>query len=582
MQLPILACDYDGTIARHGLVSESTLKALRRAVSSGIKLILVTGRIIDDLFTTFDHPEIFEWIVGENGAVLYKPETRLRKTLAQAPPREFALELSRRGVDPVFHGDVIVATFQPHEHTVLQTIQEMGLEHQIIFNKGAVMVLPAGVNKAFGLKAAVKEMQASIHDVIAVGDAENDHAFLRDAECSVAVGNALSSLKEKADIVLEGSDGDGVAELIEIIINDKPKILKAGSLHHRFPMGAKEDESEVFFSPYQGNVLIAGSSGAGKSTLATTIIEGLLNQEYQVCLIDPEGDYENFPDVTKIGGAKHHPLPEEVEEVLNKPSESVVANLIGVPLLDRPQNFLKILSRVQDLRAHKGHPHWLVIDEAHHVLPFESKQAPIVLPQIGGQTIFITMAPSSVLLSAMQPLNTVIGVGEGASAVLKEWAELAGLPAPEIPDAELPPGVVIVWNIAQCERPFRLQVKPNTYQRKRHKKKYAEGELPEDRSFYFCGSEGKLKLRAHNLIMFLQLGEGVDEETWNFHLKKQHYSQWIEAAIKDKPLANAIREIETAGWGREESYKAIKKLIEEKYTLPAKSLVTRDAGKANV
>ena len=60
---------------------------------------------------------------------------------------------------------------------MLETIRDLGLEFQITFNKGAVMVLPAGVNKASGLAAAIGELGLSPLKVVGVGDAENDHAF---------------------------------------------------------------------------------------------------------------------------------------------------------------------------------------------------------------------------------------------------------------------------------------------------------------------------------------------------------------------------------------------------------------------
>jgi HAD superfamily hydrolase (TIGR01484 family) len=86
---------------------------------------------------------------------------------------------------------VIVATWTPHEQVVLDTIRALGLELQVIFNKGAVMVLPSGVNKAFGLRAALAELALSAHNTVAIGDAENDHALLAECELGVAVDNAL-------------------------------------------------------------------------------------------------------------------------------------------------------------------------------------------------------------------------------------------------------------------------------------------------------------------------------------------------------------------------------------------------------
>jgi HAD superfamily hydrolase (TIGR01484 family) len=204
-----LATDYDGTQARDGVVDAATTEALRRLRASGRQLVLVTGRELDDLLRAFPDVALFDRVVAENGAVLYHPGTKEARTLAEAPPAAFVEALRRRGVEPLYVGHVIVATWHPHETTVLDTIRDLGLEHQVIFNKGAVMVLPPGVNKASGLHAALQELRLSEHNVVAVGDAENDHAFLAACECSAAVANALPRVKERADLALD--HGAGVA-----------------------------------------------------------------------------------------------------------------------------------------------------------------------------------------------------------------------------------------------------------------------------------------------------------------------------------------------------------------------------------
>src|SRR5215471_3195797 len=178
MRYHALACDYDETIASNGRVSERTIEALENVRKSGRRLILVTGRELDDLSSVFPRPELFDRIVAENGAVLYGPTTKEEQALAQGPPDAFIRELVRRGAERVSAGRVIVATRQPHETTVLEVTRDFGLELQVVFNKGAVMILPSGVNKATGLRAALKELGLSPHNVVGVGDAENDHAFL--------------------------------------------------------------------------------------------------------------------------------------------------------------------------------------------------------------------------------------------------------------------------------------------------------------------------------------------------------------------------------------------------------------------
>src|SRR5205823_7782716 len=214
MRYLALATDYDGTLAHHGRVGPDALAALERLRATGRRLVLVSGRELEDLQSTFDHLALFDRAVLENGALLYHPATKSERRLGTPPPEEFVAALRSRGV-PVSVGRSIVATWEPHETTVLEVIRDLGLELQVIFNKGAVMVLPGGVNKASGLLAALKEMGLSAHNVVGVGDAENDHAFLSLCECSAAVANALPTVKETADITTRADHGAGVVELID-------------------------------------------------------------------------------------------------------------------------------------------------------------------------------------------------------------------------------------------------------------------------------------------------------------------------------------------------------------------------------
>ena len=178
MRYLALACDYDGTLASAGRVAPATVAALERLRASGRRLILVTGRELDDLLAVFPHVPLFDCIVAGNGAVLYHPANQQTTLLSTPPPEAFVRTLRARGVSPLSIGRVIVATWQPQEIPVLGVIRDLGLELQVTFNKGAVMVLPAGVTKASGLAAALRTLGLSSHNVVAVGDAENDHAFL--------------------------------------------------------------------------------------------------------------------------------------------------------------------------------------------------------------------------------------------------------------------------------------------------------------------------------------------------------------------------------------------------------------------
>jgi hydroxymethylpyrimidine pyrophosphatase-like HAD family hydrolase len=213
-----LICDYDGTIARDGRCAPSTVEGLRRVRASGRKLILATGRQLAELQEAFPEYAVFDRIVAENGAVLYRPATGESKALTDPAAAEFVDELRRRGVHPLSVGQCIVATWHPFASTVLAVIRDMGLELQVILNKDAVMVLPPGVNKASGVQVALNELRLSPHNTVGVGDAENDDEFLAMCEFGVAVANALPALKERADLVTAGSHGAGVEELIEKLL----------------------------------------------------------------------------------------------------------------------------------------------------------------------------------------------------------------------------------------------------------------------------------------------------------------------------------------------------------------------------
>ncbi len=100
--------------------------------------------------------------------------------------------------------------------------------------------------------------------------------------------------------------------------------------------------------------------------------------------------------------------------------------------------------------------------------------------------------------------------------------------------------------------------------------------MGEDRSFYFRGSEGKLKLRAHNLIVFTDLADGVDEDTWLYHWKRGEISEWVRTCIKDEPVAEQIAALEReVPDDADESRKRVRELIEETYTLPSEAVTSR-------
>src|SRR6266850_52665 len=565
MRYHALACDYDGTIAHDGLVDERTIEALEQVRRSGRKVILVTGRELDDLILVCPRLDLFDRVVAENGALLYRPSTREEKKLAEAPPEEFARELARRGADRVSVGRVIVATWEPHETTAVEVIRDLGLELQVIFNKGAVMILPSGVNKATGLHSALLELGLSVHNVVGVGDAENDHAFLHVCECSVAVANALETLKQNVDWVTSKGHGEGTSELCRALIDSD--LSHVEGRHNRLSIGKAEDGSEIIIPPYGTNVLIAGSSGGGKSTLATSFIERLEERCYQCVIVDPEGDYSTFDGGVLLGNKESAPSVQEVLDVLSKPDQSVAVNLTGIGLKERPAFLEALLPRLQELRARTGRPHWILIDEAHHMLPSSRKVAGFTVPQEMSGLMLITLEPDRVAPAILPSIDVVIAIGENPEATMRTFAEAVGERPPRLTRRTLNPGEAVAWFRGAGKDPVWFRSTLPRVERRRHRRKYAEGQLPPDLCFYFRGPAGKLKLRAQNLAMFLQMAEGVDDDTWLFHLKEGDISRWFRTVIKDPELAAHAEKLEKVEITAEQSRKRIRTEIEQRYIL---------------
>lgn len=571
MRFHVLATDYDGTIAHDGVVDDETVAALERLKKSGRKLLMVTGRELPELLSLLPRIDLFDGAVVENGAVLYYPATKEVRVLAEPPPPKFAEALRARGVKPVSVGHVIVATFTPHENAVLDTIRDSGLELQVIFNKDAVMVLPTGVNKATGMAAALAEMGLSPHNAVGVGDAENDHAFLKMCECSAAVDNALPAVKETADIVTAGKRGAGVAQLIDKMIADDLSDLKTLA-RHRVPVGEADGGQEETIDPAGAGVLVCGTSGSGKSTLTTAVMERLADAGYQLLVIDPEGDYANLEFATVLGGHQHAPGPEDLTEALKDPKRSIVMNLLGVPLADRPAFFAQLLPRVLEQKARTGRPHWLVVDEAHHLLPAGPDAANLAaqLPDRG--TMYITVHAGAMEPAALRHVGTLLVIGQHPAKTVGEFCKATreGNPkCPTVPGEALTPGDAMLWRRGE-PRATVIRTKPPRTERKRHSRKYAEGNLGPERSFYFRGPQGKLKLKASNLFLFLQLADGVDDETWEFHRTRGDFSNWIRHQMKDNQLADELAAIEGNKKATpNDSRAAVRAAIETRYTLPA-------------
>ena len=453
MRYLVLCTDYDGTLATDGRVFPQTAAALERFLASGRRTVLVTGRELDDLKSVCPCLHLFEYVVAENGALLYQPSTGTETRLAGRPPDSFVAALRARGVKPISVGRVIVATLEPHETEVLETIKEQGLELQVIFNKGAVMILPAGVNKATGLSAALERMGLSPHNAVGIGDAENDHALLGLCECGVAVENALPRLKEAADIVTTGARGTGVTELIDALLTDDLASHEPRLSRHHVLLGLDDHGREVRIRPYGENVLLTGNRGSGKSSVAAAVLEQLTQAGYSILAIDPEGDYENLGGTVSLGTRDRPPSLEEILKLFRSPERSGVINLSGIALSGRGSFLERLLPHLEELQGRVGRPHWLAID---------GEQAPVTPPPLPG-VLQITARPKLLEPAVLAQVNLLLATGDIPERMIEEYCQMTATPAPRMESVGLRTGEALAWRPrVRNAAPFRLRIQPRT------------------------------------------------------------------------------------------------------------------------
>ncbi len=547
MHRRVLAFDFDGTIAENGVVPPKICTALEQLHASGYVLFLVTGRLTESV-SIGALTDLFTGIVWENGAVLY--DTASHETQLPFGPldRRLVEALAAAGV-PLEHGLAIVSTWAPHNETVWRVINEWGGDAVVIKNKSAIMILPAGAAKGSGLQRLLTICGFSPRNLVGFGDAENDLSLLGLGEYGVAVADAVPSLKAIADLVATQPGPAGVLEVLTGYWLNGQQLEIPLRREIQISIGEDENNVPVFLSGalLAGNNLgIFGDSGAGKSWVAGLLAEGMHHANYQVLLIDPEGDFRGMQVMSEVvafkGGLHTMPSPSVVATVLESVGVSVVLDLSEYPISRRGEYMANLLRLIRPLRERKFRPHWILLEEAQFFLsPFSDHYQPILevlTPMLaGGGWAFVSYSPAQLgdpVLSALSHcLLTRLNEADSIRAVRQQFQLPASIPE-RIPRQ-------YVW--VSGKGMVRLLSNARRVPHIRHLYKYLDNPLPKQKRFYFRDKHGYLGLEAASLFEYLQLLARLPIESLSYHQARDDFAAWAEGALGDAELAAHLRKL---------------------------------------
>ena len=566
--LMVVASDFDGTLTQTGEVPTHIWTTLRRAKMAGLPIILVTGRTLNAILSKGPFSELCEAIVAENGAVIYFPKRDAILLPFGRVSTDVVQRLEMMEV-PMERGLAIVATYTPHDSNVLKAMRQTRSAGNIEYNREAVMLLPQGATKGTGLRYALQELGYSPRNVVACGDAENDRSLFDIAELSVAVANARPLLKEVADTVLPLPNGEGVQALIEqLIAGETPP--RTPRPDRRLVLGERISGMPVHIDPFklvEQNIGIFGASASGKSWLAGLLAEELLKQGYQVCIIDPEGDYRGLstaPHTLLLGGPdKRLPMVSDVINFCEWNTLSLVLDLSIYTLEERVDYLIEFLNAMRGLRTRRGRPHCFLVDEIQSFCPQEGERlTDLFLDAMAwGGFGMISYRPSHIAPALMEKLDhwllTRLSLPSELEMLEPELTQYSGGAAamaalPSLPRGQAylclnrpgGPSARAASDGQEADALIKFRVGPRSIPHIRHLHKYLRAPLPEHKRFYFHQEKERyLHRTAANLWEFRKALAEVPIESIQHHIARGDFEQWVQDVLHDDELARRIHKI---------------------------------------
>lgn len=262
-QFKLLAFDLDHTLLKEdGTLAPETITVLTHLHDAGMKIVLCSGRPVPGLTKLnqqlgLTRPGDFSiyfngGLVRENnkGTVIFS-QTMPEQAVAGVVDvgRQYKVPVNLVAANAVYalldHGESQYTLVAPHGMPFLfyRADEYRDAKTDAIY-KGAIAVkptlvdqlqsnlniegvditrsrrqllelMPAGINKRVGLERLLKHLGYGTENLMVFGDEENDREMMLFAGLSVAVGNAIPSIKAIADRVTDTNEENGVANFLK-------------------------------------------------------------------------------------------------------------------------------------------------------------------------------------------------------------------------------------------------------------------------------------------------------------------------------------------------------------------------------
>lgn len=415
MRFVVLATGFDEALARDGQYDAHCATALRMLAATGRKLILATARDLRDLLEVFPPAQLFDYVIAENGGVLYQPALRRSAILARAPSEVLVQELRRRRVEPLAVGSSIVTTARGHERTVREAVARLGIDCRIVPNGHSLHLLPPAVSKASGVREALHRLGISAHNLVAIGAAETDRALFRLAEHAIALRNARPQVRASADRITHAEGFHGFLEIARELADcdlayARPRRCAA--------LGVLDGGTVLHAAPCGDSIVVAGPTGDAARGLCRYLVGQWHDAGYQCCVLATNTDQERYArNVKVVGDRENAPRLSDALSALEHAATSVVLDVSALPSQARRSFVDAFLVQLRALQARVGRPHAVIVQDAEGAAALPLSESALYATEM--TRVYASDTSERLPSKLVERARMVIGIGGRASAMFR-------------------------------------------------------------------------------------------------------------------------------------------------------------------